>query len=117
MSDSNSNATAVVVDLDSVPCEDFTYFKNSVMRHRKDDDNIAHRLNTTDTHSEAQCRRLFEVFTRSYGEREKLIHRCLQQQQEVVEGLRARRQVSPNDLEISTALRTEQLKASHLFSK
>jgi len=103
--------TDTVVDLDSVPCEDFTYFKNALMRHRKDDDNITHKLNTTDTHSEAKCRHLFEIFTRSYGQRDTLIRRCVREQTDFVDGLRAKSKANPSDLDAQNHLRTEQLKA------
>lgn len=98
------------IDLSTLPCDDFTYFKNAVLRHRKDDDNIAHRLNTTDTHSEAQCRHLFDLFTRSYGQRDAVIRRCLQEQTDLVAGLKAKTAANPKDLDAVNHLRTEQLK-------
>ena len=100
--------------LDYVPCEDFTPFKNALMKHRKTDDNVMHLLNTTNVHSETKCQELFAAFTKSHAERGVLINRCLNVQIQKVDDLKKQLEVDKNNLNLKTELRTEQLKVQKL---
>ncbi|KAK7494553.1 hypothetical protein BaRGS_00014206 [Batillaria attramentaria] len=102
----------------TVVCDDFLGFQETLKRMRLIDDRIVNALNTTvPTQSFArqvdatkQCKCLYEEMEDSYKSREAVIKKCISKVSADVNNLRQLKQENPDDGDVLKKLRKEQTK-------
>lgn len=102
----------------SLPCRDFSEFKEALQQMRAIDDKIIYKLNTTiptvsfagEVSAQDKCKELHDQMKAVYQTRTKAIQHCIAETTAAIDDLRTQRAASPDDSGVTKQLRKEQNK-------